>query len=410
MRIRAAQLAFVPLALTLFGCKPEGAGAQAPSAARESVEVAPSQAWRAPLQRSVRATGTLYGEESVTIAAKVPGRVAEVFHDVGDVLAPWTTLVQLEKVDFELALNERRRAFEQSLARLGLEALPEGEIDVEKLPAVERARLQAENGHARYERGRLLRERVPPAMSEQDYLDLKTAWSVAQADHRIAQLAARAQLAEARAQKAQIESAEQRLVDTLHVVPGAQRAGAEYAVAQRRVSVGDLVNVGAPLFDLVDLDPLELRVRLPERHGREIAVGQRVQIKVDSHAGAFEGRVARLSPAVDVRTRTFEIEISVPNAERELRPGSFATAEIDTLVEPNVLLVERASVTTFAGVHKVFLIVDGIAQERVVELGPERDGNVEVLKGLQGGESIARRPRGLVTGTPLRVVFGGGEP
>lgn len=398
------------MALALFGCQPESTGATAAKAAREIVEVAPSQAWRGPVQRSVRATGTLYGEESVTIAAKVPGRVEAVFHDVGDVLAPGTQLVQLEKVDFELALNERRRAFEQSLARLGLDALPTGEIDVETLPAVERARLQAENGHARYERGRLLRERVPPAMSEQDYLDLKTAWSVALADHRIAQLAARAQLAEARAQKAQIESAQQRLVDTLHVVPGAQRAGAEYAVAQRRVSVGDLVNVGAPLFDLVDLDPLELRVRLPERHGSAIAVGQRVQIKVDSHERAFEGRVARLSPAVDVRTRTFEIEISVPNAARELRPGSFATADIETRIEPDVLQIERASVATFAGVHKVFLIVDGLAQERAVELGSERDGKVEVLKGLDGSETIARRPRGLVTGTPLSVVVGGGEP
>ena len=410
MRIPAAKLALAPLALALFGCQPEGERAPAPEAARAVVEVAPSQAFRAPVQRSVRATGTLYGEEAVTIAAKVPGRVQDVFRDVGDVLLPGTPLAQLEKIDAELALNERRRAFEQSLARLGLTALPEGEIDVETLPAVERARLQAENGHARYERGRLLRERVPPAMSEQDYLDLKTAWSVAQADHRIAQLGARAQLAEARAQKAQIESAEQRLLDTLHVVPGVQRAGAEYAVAQRRVSVGDLVNVGAPLFDLVDLDPLELRARLPERHGAAIAVGQRALIELESHAGTFEGRVARVSPAVDVRTRTFEIEIRVPNPGRELRPGSFATAEIETVIEPDVLQVERASVATFAGVHKVFVIVDGVALERVVELGSERDGKVEVTKGLDGSEALARRPRGLATGTKVSVVVGDGEP
>lgn len=398
------------LVVALAGCQPESDAAAVERTARASVDVAPAKPVRGPVQRSLRATGTLFGEESVTIAAKVPGRVAEVFHDVGDVLAPGTPLAQLERVDFELALNERRRAFEQSLARLGLEELPEGEIQVETLPAVERARLQAENGHARYERGRLLRERVPPAMSEQDYLDLKTAWSVAQADHRIAQLGARAQLAEARAQKAQIESAQQRLLDALHVVPGAQRAGAEYAVVQRRVSVGDLVTVGAPLFELVDPDPLELRVRLPERHGGAIAIGQRVLVKVESSADAYEGRVARISPAVDVSTRTFEVEIAVPNPRRELRPGAFATAEIETQLEPDVLQVERESVTTFAGVHKVFVIVDALAQERVVELGRERDGLVEVLRGLDGSETIARRPRGLVTGTPVRVVVGGGGP
>lgn len=408
MRQRASSL--VLLALSLVGCRPESGGAKAEESARAAIEVNVTKPRRGPVQRSVRTTGTLFGEESVTIAAKVPGRVAEVFHDVGDVLAPGEPLAQLEKVDFELALSERRRAFEQSLARLGLTELPQGEIDVETLPAVERARLQAENGHARYERGRLLRERVPPAMSEQDYLDLKTAWSVAQADHRIAQLGARAQLAEARAQKAQIDSAQQRLVDTLHVVPGLQRPGAEYAVAQRRVSVGDLVTVGAPLFELVDPDPLELRVRLSERHGAEIAVGQRVHVKVESYAGTFTGEVARISPAVDVRTRTFEVEIAVPNPERQLRPGSFATAEIETNLEPDVLQVEQASIATFAGVRKVFVIVDSLAQERVIEPGREREGWVEVLTGLDGSETIARNPRGLVTGTPVRVVAGGGAP
>ena len=390
----------------LGACAPEPRESGAPAtqvAAREPLSLELSSPVRVRVQRTVRATGTLFGEEQATVSAKVPGRVAAFFHDVGDSLAPETPLVQLEKIDYELALNERRRAFEQSLARLGIEALPEGDVDVEKLPAVERARLQAENGFARYERGRLLRERTPPAMSEQDYLDLQTAWSVAKADHRIAQLNARAQLAEARAQKAQLDTAAQRLADTLHGVPGAGRVGAQYSVTARRVSVGDYVTVGAPLFELLDTDPLELRVRVPERHVAHVETGRPVWISVESFDERFGGSVVRINPAIDVRTRTFEVEIRVPNPSGRLRAGSFATAEVETSLVDEVLEVERESVAVFAGVHKVFTLKDGKAQERIVELGPVRGGRVELTSGLEADARIVRRPpAGLATGVPIR--------
>jgi RND family efflux transporter MFP subunit len=240
-------------------------------------------------------------------------------------------------------------------------------------------------------------------MSEQDYLDLQTAWSVAKADHRIAQLNARAQLAEARAQKAQLDTAAQRLVDTLHVVPGAGRSGAQYSITARRVSVGDYVTVGAPLFDLLDTDPLELRVRVPERHVAHVETGRPVWIAVESFAERFEGSVVRINPAIDVRTRTFEVEIRVPNAAGKLRAGAFATAEVETAQVDEVLEVERESVAVFAGVHKVFTLNDGKAQERIVELGPVRAGRVEVTRGIEAGVRLVRRPpAGLATGVPIR--------
>jgi multidrug efflux pump subunit AcrA (membrane-fusion protein) len=116
----------------------------------------------------------------------------------------------------------------------------------------------------------------------------------------------------------------------------------------------------------------------------------------------------RINPAIDVRTRTFEVEIRVPNAEGRLRAGAFATAELETTREESVLEVERASIATFAGVHKVFLAKDGKAQERVVELGSTRGERVEIRRGLDGSERIVRRPpAGLATGVPLREAVGG---
>jgi membrane fusion protein (multidrug efflux system) len=247
---------------------PSGAAVAAEVAQRAPIDVVVAAVETAAVQRHVRATGTLFGEEQTLIAAKVAGRVEAVFHDMGDVLKPGEPLLRIEGVDYELALAERRRAFEQALARLGLETLPKSEdFSVDTLPAVERARLQAENAKARFERGQTLHKRTPPAMSDQDFADIETAWEVAQADHQLSRLNAKAQLAEARALEAQVASAAQRLADTTHVVPRGQRpntaavegvsdASAEYVVTARHVAVGDYVLVGSPMFELVDPDPI----------------------------------------------------------------------------------------------------------------------------------------------------------
>src|SRR5262245_16087730 len=382
-RSRWGARAAAALLATLAACGEPDAPEHERAAPVEALELSLGRLERAPLQRYVQATGTLFGEERATISAKVAGRIAAVFHDVGDALKPGDPLARVEPIDYELALSERRRAFEAALAHLGLEELPEPPYSVDALPAVERARLESENKKARYERGRILHERVPPAISDQDFSDIETAWEVAQADHRLAQLTAEAQIAEARTLQAQIATAQQRLNDTLHTAPlgarppadGAEEpdTSAEYAVTARRVAVGDYVQIGAPMFELIDPDPLKLRVRIPEREVARVRAGQPARLTVDAYPDPFEGRLTRINPAVDAATRTFEVEIAVPNPDRRLRAGSFAKVEIATDLDPSVALVPQSAVTTFAGVHKVFVVVDGKAQERVVVSG-QADG------------------------------------
>lgn len=408
---------------TLIACsKPVAPSQPASAATREPIEVAVAPIERGSVQRFVRGTGTLFGQDQTTVAAKVAGRVEAVYRDVGDEVKPGDPLVRVESTDYELALAERRRAFEQALAQLGLEALPESDFSVDSLPAVERARLQAENAKARFERGQLLHGRATPAMSDQDFADLETAWQVAQADHRLAQLNARAQLAASRTLKAQVETAEQRLADTLHRVPRSEPPSPldsetvasptlNYAVTARLVSVGDYVQVAAPMYELIDPDPLELRVRIPEREIARVHVGQRASLAVEAYAESFDGRVERINPAVDVRTRTFEVEIAVPNVDRRLRAGSFAKVTIEVEREEGVLLVPRGAVTVFAGVPKVFVVENGKAAERIVTLGQAVDERVEVVRGLGDADVIVSAPpAGLTVGTPVRAAgSAGGE-
>jgi multidrug efflux pump subunit AcrA (membrane-fusion protein) len=375
------------------------------------VAVSVTAPMRRELPRLTQVTGTLFGDEEATIAAKVEGRVVEVLKDLGDTVAPDDPLVRVDPTDYELERAEREGAFREALARLGLSELPGGGFDVETLPSVERARLQAENATARYERAKVLAERKPPLISEQDFADIETAREVAQSNLKVERLTAEATLAETRRLRSQLDIAEQRVRDTLHRAPTAKIGGREeyaleetkrvYEVAARIVTPGDFVKVGSPLMRLVDADPLKLRVPITERRLGAVKKGQPVAVKVEAFAEEFAGEVSRVSPAVDTATRTFTVEILVRNPARMLKPGSFATARIETGRE-SVLMVPESAVRSFAGLNKVVLVRDGKAAEQQVELGERRDGMVEIRSGLAGADVVVVSAAAtLTTGIPV---------
>ncbi len=362
------------------------------------------------LERRVRAFGSFVADDEVVIAAEVPGRVVEIGPELGDRIEPKRMLARLDSEDARLALEQRRAALFQSLTRLGLEALPEREPEFERLPAVEKATLEAANAKSRLERARALHERTPPLVSDQDFADLKTAFEVAESGRRAAVLAAKTDLAEARTRAADIALAEERVRDATHVAPPG--AGI-WLVAERNVAVGDYVTVGAPLYRLVDADPLKLRVRVPERRMTGVVVGLDVDVADNGKLRPAAGRVTRLRPEVDPRTRTSEVEIEVPNPDFARSPGGFAIAEIKVGEDEGVPLVPAAAVTTFAGVKKVFVPDGDKAKEVLVVIGRRKDDHFEVTSGLPlGARVIVSPPPGLVNGRRIRIepAAEGGAP
>lgn len=406
------------LCLLASGCRPATPPADA-AATPARLAVTVSEVLLAPVPRTVVATGTLFADEDVIVATKVPGRVIEVLADLGDEIEAGDLLAIVDPVDAELSLEERRLALEESLTRLGLGV---GDLDLETdprtLPAVQRASRQAENARRRLDRAERLLQGTA-VISEQDYADLATAAEVAEQDHRLALLAAEAAIAEARTLRAQIRTAEQRLLDTRITAPDgrAPASGVEgpgtpsapkprrWAIAERFVGSGAYVAAGTGLFRLVDPDPLKLRVPVPEQRVQQVARGAAVEIRSDGDPAVRQGRVSRIAPAIDPRTRTFEVEVLVPNPDRVLRPGGFARAEIAAGTSEPVVLVPADAVVSFAGVEKVLLVEEGRLVDRRIERRGRSGELVEIARGLRGGELVVRRPTSeLLAGTPADVV------
>lgn len=357
-----------------------------------------------PADRFLEVTGTLYGQEEMLIAAKVPGRVVEIRAELGDVVAHGGMLAQIDPTDYQLAVEEQQASLSASLARIGLEALPEGEVDLSELPPVARARAEELNAAARLNRARKLYERTPPLISEQDFADITTQHEVAATSAAVELMNARSLLAEARIQASRLRTAHQRLADAMVIAP--TELPLNYRVASRRVSIGEIVSQGQALFRLVASDRVKFRGFVPERYAAQVAVGIRAQVLVDAFPTPFDAVVSRVAPTVDIATRSFEVEIEASNPDGQLKPGSFVRARLLVSTEPEARFVPASAVAQFAGVQRVYSVSDGKVVEHRVRLGGPIESQYELLDALEGVDMVIDAPRGLRVGAPVSVELG----
>jgi multidrug efflux pump subunit AcrA (membrane-fusion protein) len=103
----------------------------------------------------------------------------------------------------------------------------------------------------------------------------------------------------------------------------------------------------------------------------------------------FTGRVARIAPGLDPATRTFPIEIEIPNSGFRLKPGMYGRVGITTQEKPDALIIPANALVDVGGERGVFLAKDGnTAAFRPVEVGIEEDARVEILEGLSEGDQV----------------------
>jgi HlyD family secretion protein len=169
-------------------------------------------------------------------------------------------------------------------------------------------------------------------------------------------------------------------------------------VQARHVSVGELLGAGAPVATIVRIDPLRLRLEIPDHEAGKVAVGQHVRVLLGG-ADGHPGKIARLAPAIDEQSRTLTVEAEVPNPG-DLRAGSFVRAEIETGSD-SVLAIPTRALVVFAGIEKVITVEQGKAVERVISTGRRAGELSEVKRGLEEGSEIVLEPGNLQSGDPV---------
>ncbi len=333
------------------------------------------------VQRTVEAVGTLYGFEEVTISAKVEGRVKKLNHDVSDRVKPGELLIEIDPTDYELSVNQSEKSLQVETAKMGVLDPPASGIDVTQLPAVKQAAIKMENAKARLERA----QAAGAAVTKEDLMDRQTEVRVTEAEYQNQILQVKAIWATVLMKKEALAMSRQQLKDTqifaatpLSSIPLVSDS-ISYVITHRPVAEGTFVRVGTELCRLAIDQTLKLRLPVPERYGNDVKLGQRTMLYTASHSQPFEGKVTRINPAIEPATRTFEVEVQVPNSQRKLHPGGFAKAYIETSKDPNAQVVPISALVTFAGITKIYIVEDGKAKAITVTLGVQTADWVEIL-------------------------------
>lgn len=200
--------------------------------------------------------------------------------------------------------------------------------------------------------------------------------------------------------KAMLEEATIRLSYTKIRAPFSGR------VTRRMIDVGQTVAPGAQLFSLADMDPLLVRVFLPEDEILHIHEGQSVQVRLDADEELkLSGRVRQVAPVVDRQTGTVKVTVEVAEQAQKVRPGSFVRVFITTDIHPMALVLPKRCLVEETGKRYVFVVQDDSVVVRDVELGYEEADRYEIAEGLEPGDRVVMVGQGsLKEGSKIRVL------
>lgn len=382
------------LAISCGGSKANVRNEAGTAAVPAAIEVTTAPAILRDLPRFFEATGSLAGDQQTDVAPSVAGKVTAIGVDLGSYVKRGQMIVRLDDVDSKLRVEQAQAQLDQSKAALrqaeekvGLR--PGQNFDVNRIPEVVNARVTLELAEKNLRRAEKLIESGD--VSRSTYDEQKARRDQLKEVYEAAISLGRQNFAAVATARANVENAQSQL--------GLARRNLSYAlvfspidgyVAERTADLGEYVSPSSKVATIVRINPLRIRIDIPEQAIPEVRVGQSVSVTTSAWPDKnFSGRIARISPNVSPTSRTLTVEAEVENGSGVLKPGQFASVRIlQQRAEPAVLVPARA-VRTESGVSRIFVIKDGHAQQRLVQLGQSDSDLVEVKGGVAADEQVA---------------------
>lgn len=361
----------VPGVLLLFLFSSSVAVAQMGPAA---VAVAPVE--KRPLELTQPLVASVEPVTRTILAAEQEGLVSERLFDEGQRVEKGAVLVRMNTDLVKIQRDAAQAALESAQGVL------------------EQAKAEQDRAKRELERNRSLYEtNVAP---EKEFLDAQTAERVANATVAI-------ETAHVAEQKAEVDR-----LDTI-LRKSEVRSPLDGVIARRHVEVGQAVRQWDPVAELVQLDPLFVRVYVPEQVISQVRVGEVAHVTIDALGGqTLDGKIEQVLPEADPGSRTFPVKILLPNEQMNVRPGFFARVTLLSRQIEDAVVVPKNAVVTQGQASRVVIAANGQAQVVPVQLLAS-DGEHFAIKPLQGeikaGDLVVVRGNEMLQpGMPLQVL------
>ena len=374
LRIAVAALV-LGSSLVAAGCGASTTTEAAPentAAAPAVVDVTTVTATAGSIQSSLEISGTLTPLSRVAVKPKLPGAIERMMVDIGDAVTMGQTIATIDRREIDAQADAAVAS-----VSVGKAALESAEA------ALANAVLERDRATNLFDKGALPRQRLDGAQTAHRS-------AVAQRDLAAANLA-QAEAALRRAREVQKNATITSPV-TGYVVERNYDAGA---------IPGDL-----PVVVVADMRQMKLEAGVSELEAGRLRVGLKAHVSVQAKPGeAFEGQLAAIAPEVDERNRHFKIDVRVPNANRALLSGMYATARIVEATATGVVMVPKEAVMTRDGKRVVQKVTGDTLSTVVVTEGLADGTHVQILTGLAAGDAVmADARRQIPAGAKVRGV------
>lgn len=371
---------------------------------------------------SLRVVGSVMADKAATIAAEIDGVVAAFPATEGQFLEPGDVICRLDDTVATLRLNEANATL--AGLRATLTELENGERreELERLAALV-AEGEAAVAKWEFERKRVRDLAARGQGSDKEIHDTEMDYQAAQ--QRLAQSRAQLEMARNGARPEAIARARQALLAqearvqllTRDLNKTEVRAPFAGALVAKHTEVGQWIDEGGPVCDLVAMDRVKVRVDVPESAIAFAGPGEPASVEIEALGKTFSGPITRLIPRAAAAARTFPVEIELPNPEHRLLPGMFVRAAVPAGPSGSRTMVSKDAIVARGTSKSVYVIRPGpgggsMAVPLPVTTGLELAGEIEVqAPGLQAGDLVVSRANERLFG-PTPVVpqpQGGGE-
>jgi len=359
------------------------------------------------VESQVSYVGTLLAHRKTDVSCEIGGTIEGIYFERGDRVKKGqplaevsTSTIRLEVRQAEAALNAAKSQLEKSERGSRPEEIHIAEAALHEARA---ALLEAGNN---FHRIKDLFEMKATSKSQYDAakrsVDMARA-RVDSAEHQL-ELVRQGPRAEDRdAARAGLEQAEAALALTRDRLRKSRLLAPHEGVAAfRKVEEGELIAPGTPVTQVVDLDPMRVRIAVSENHIRYLEKGKTLAFKLDAIPNeTFVGVLSFLCPAADSLTRSYAMELTIQSPDPRMADGMTARVEIPITDGKRSVKIPSAWLAEENGNMGVLVAEGGKAVFHQVKLGAYYDQRVEILSGLREGELIITTPSGLKGGDPI---------
>lgn len=387
---------------------------QANRVKRGEIPVQTSPVMKKSFSYSILLTGDISPLMQVDLFPKVSGYLKRIDVRLGDRVSQGRVIAEIDDTEYLLKVKEAEAKLAQVLAQF--EELQRG-TRVEELRQAEEAVKQAQS---RFENAKIHRERME-ALYQRGVVSKKE-WDLSEMEFKVAE----AQLGASQEHlkllregaRQEVREATQAKLKEMESILKQETVRLEYTkirvpfsgeISRRYVDPGTLVSPSTPIVNLVHTETVKVVANIPEREIPLLRLGMGAKIWTEALPGKFfEGKIAQISSALDMSTRTIQAEIYISNPKRLLKPGMFAKVEITLSENPRALVIPKIALLEEGGEKFVFTVQGGRALKKRVLPGFERNEELEILEGLSEGEWIViRGQESLKDQTAVKVIEGG---